>query len=124
VNNCEAGGFLLVFFQEDDGCVLAVRGEFGDFSKGEFVSVAVGGAGDVGGVWEEGAEEVGFFVEGRVKRGCEEDLRDRGWLVAEECGEFEGERRGCEVEVGAGCGRGVGRGSLSGFLWFVVFIFF
>jgi len=57
-------GLLLVFFEEDDGCILAVCGEFGDFSQGKFVSVAVGGAGNVGGVWEEGAEEVGFFVEG------------------------------------------------------------
>ena len=42
---------------------MAVCGEFGDFAQGELVSVAVGGAGNVGGVWEEGAEEVGFFVE-------------------------------------------------------------
>ncbi len=52
----EAGGPLLVFFQEYYGCIRTVCGEFGDFAQGELMSVAVGGTGDVGGVWEEGAE--------------------------------------------------------------------
>lgn len=52
------------------------------------MSVAVGGAGDVGGVGEEGAEKGGFFVEGRVERGCEQDLGYWRWFVREECGEF------------------------------------
>lgn len=59
----EASGFLGVFFEKDDGCVGTVCGEVGDFAQREFVPVAVGGTRDVGAVWEESAEEMGFVVE-------------------------------------------------------------
>ena len=64
MDNGEACGSLRVFFEEDDRGVGAVCGELGDFSQREFVAIAVGGPGDVGAIWKEGAEELGFGVEG------------------------------------------------------------
>ena len=59
----KTGGFLVVFLEEDDGGVVAVCSKLGDFAERKFVAVAVGGAGDVGAVWEEGAEEASFIME-------------------------------------------------------------
>lgn len=66
MDECQSGGFLLVFLEDEDGGVGAVAGEGGDFADGVFVAVAVGGAGDVDAVGKEGGEETGFVVEGGV----------------------------------------------------------
>ena len=60
----KTGGFLVVFFEEDDGGVVAVCSEFGDFAERKLMAIAVGGAGNIGAVWEEGAEETSFIMEG------------------------------------------------------------
>lgn len=66
VHDREAGGFLLVFFQYDDGGVLPICGERGDLADGKFVTVAMGGAGDVYTMREEVGEEIAFVMEGRI----------------------------------------------------------
>ncbi len=66
VHDGEAGRALVVFLEDEQGGVVPVGGEGGDFAEGEFVGVFVGGAGDVGGVGEEGYEEGGWVVEGGV----------------------------------------------------------
>ena len=62
VHNSKSGGLLIVFFEQDNGCVGTVAGELGDFSQGELVSVAVCRAGYIGAVREERTEEIGFIV--------------------------------------------------------------
>ena len=53
MNDDQAGGFLEVFFENDEGGIVAFGGEGGDFADTEFVTVAVGGAANIFGVWEE-----------------------------------------------------------------------
>ena len=79
MDDCEAvGAFLVHCFGEDEhGGVVSCGGEGGDFADAELVAVAVGGAGDVVAVWEEGAEGAGFGVEVGVYAGCYEDFG--GW---------------------------------------------
>lgn len=58
MHDCQARGVFLVFLQDDEGGVVAVVGEGGDFADGVVVAVVVtvlgGGAGDVDTVGEEG----------------------------------------------------------------------
>lgn len=63
MDESETSGFLLVFFEDDDGGVGAIAGERGYFADGVFVAVAVGRAGNVDAVGKEGGEEAGFLVE-------------------------------------------------------------
>ena len=61
---CQSCKLFQIFLQYYNGCVISIRRERGDFSDGEFVTIAVRGAGYVDGVWEEGGEELAFVVEG------------------------------------------------------------
>jgi hypothetical protein len=61
MHDCEAGRLLLVFFQEDNGCVFAVCSEFRDFAQRELVAIAVGGARDVGGCLGRGCRGGGLL---------------------------------------------------------------
>ena len=66
-------------FREDEyGGVVPCGGKGGDLPDGEFVAVAVGGAGDIVRIGEEGAEDAGFGVEVAVYGGCYENF-GRGW---------------------------------------------
>ncbi len=71
MNDREAGGSLLIFFEDDNTSVGwgGVGCELGDFADGEFVAVAVGGARDVVGVGEQGGEGAGVGMEGGVEGG-------------------------------------------------------
>ena len=53
MDDCDAGWFLEVFFQNDEGGEGLVCSERGYFADAELVAVAVGGAADVFGVGEE-----------------------------------------------------------------------
>lgn len=76
------GPFLVHGFGEDeDGGVVPCGGEGGDFADAEFVAVAVGGAGHVVAVGEEGAEDAGFGVEVAVYGGCYEDFGGGWWFA-------------------------------------------
>ena len=83
MDNRQARGFFGVFLEEDHGSVVSIRCEFGDLSQGELVSVAVGGAWDVNGVWKERAEELGLVVQSRVQGCGQEDFGNWWWLVGE-----------------------------------------
>ncbi len=86
----EAGGFLLVFLEDEDGGVVPVGCEFGDFSDGEFVASVVRGSWDVDAVWEEGGEEFCFVMEGGVEGCGDEEFRGWKWGGGEEGGEIGG----------------------------------
>ncbi len=90
VHESEAGGFLLVFLQDQDGGVVPVGGEFGDLSDGEFVASVVRGSRDVDAVGEEGGEEFRFVVEGGVEGCGDEEFGGGKWGGGEEGGEFAG----------------------------------
>jgi len=53
------------------------------------MSISVGGAGYVGAVWKESAEEFGFMMESRVKGCRKEYLGDWRGFVGEQGREFE-----------------------------------
>lgn len=76
MNNCQPIWPLLVhgLREHQDGGVVSCGGERADFSHAEFVAVAVGAAGNVMGVWEEGAEEAAFVMEIAVYCCCDQDF--------------------------------------------------
>lgn len=61
---CQSCRLFQILLQYYNGCVISIRGERGDFPDGKSVTIAVGGAGDVDRMWEEGGEELAFVVEG------------------------------------------------------------
>lgn len=58
----QSGRAFLVFFQDEEGSVVSVRGEGGDLADRELVAVTVSRTADIDAVREEGGKEVGFVV--------------------------------------------------------------
>jgi len=69
-----AVGLLLILVDHHDGGELAVPGELADLPHRVLMAVAVGRSRDVVAVGEEGGDVLGFFVDGGVEGGRDEDL--------------------------------------------------